>query len=54
MKIDYIVKNVENAMGTVCTITEKYFESVEDAIEYHKKQKDSKLSWWMITVDYEY
>ena len=53
MKIHYIVKKVENAMGTICVICQTYFSSVQDAIDYHKIQENGEFSWWVISVEYE-
>lgn len=52
MEIKYIVGNYENSCGRIVAIREKEFDSVEDAIEYHKKQRDGSFSWWEIRVLY--
>jgi hypothetical protein len=53
MKIQYIVKKVENAMGSTCVICKTSFSSVQDAIDYHKIQENGEFSWWIISVEYE-
>lgn len=49
----YIVKQCERAMGQTITLKSKEFEWIEDAIDFHRNQKDGYFSWWVIEVTYD-
>lgn len=52
MKIKYLVSHIEIVGQSIRTIKQEEFDNVEDAIDYHQKQKDSFNSWWEINVRY--
>ena len=52
MKIKYIVAKLSIDAGRLNSSQEKEFDNVEDAIKYHRQQKEGAFSWWDITVDY--
>lgn len=52
MKIEYIVSKCEMREGNVWTLSSETFKTVEDAIAYHRQQKDGHFSWWEIRVTY--
>jgi len=52
MDIEYVVRHCENALGGTRVIDSYRFKSVNDAIEFAKKQKDGVFGWWDVVVEW--
>lgn len=53
MEIIYVVNKLESCQGYDRVIDKQEFFSVDDAITFHKKQKNTDFSWWVINVEYK-
>ena len=53
MKVEYIVEKKWSSFGRIERKRIVRFDNVENAIEFHKKQKHSYEVWYEIVVEYE-
>lgn len=53
MKVTYEVTLCELCLGEVKRRNREVFNSVEEAIEFHRTQANGMYSWWDISVCYE-
>lgn len=53
MEITYSVEKYDHVNGVERILSSQQFDSVNDAIDYHRKQSDTDFSWWEIKVKYK-
>ena len=52
MKISYLVTQQEITQGRLHTLSERPFDTVEEAIAFREGKRDGEFVWWGILVDY--
>ena len=52
MKIKYIVTQQEITQGRLHHLSERTFDTVEEAIAFREDKRDGDFAWWDILVDY--
>lgn len=50
--LEYVCCHCENAQGGRRILESFRFKTVEEAVEFTKKQKEGTFSWWEVQVEF--
>lgn len=50
--LEYVCCHCESSHGGTRVVESFRFKTVEEAVEFAKKQRDTELSWWEVVVEW--